>query len=275
MIIDYHTHHERCGHATGSIRDMIEKAIQQGISHIGISDHSPLYIYEEDHFNPGMTMAKSEFPNYYKEIFELKEEYKGMIDVRLGVESDYFEGWETFYKELYSQYSFDFIIGSVHYFGGYHVFNPERWKGTNVDRDEIYKEYFSLVRKAANSGMFDILGHIDAVKGLGYQPVSSMQKEMEETANVIAKSNMAVELNTSGIRKCGEIFPSTNFLSLLHDRGVPFTFGSDAHSPEELSHGWKEALAELKQLGVTELATFENRERKMMPLNELLVEHKR
>ncbi|PYZ92763.1 hypothetical protein CR194_14010 [Salipaludibacillus keqinensis] len=274
MIIDYHTHHDRCGHATGSIRDVIEKAIEKNIDQLGISDHSPLYTYEEDHFNPGMTMAKSEFPHYFKEMFDLKKEYEGIIDIRLGVESDYFEGWETFYKELYDQYSFDYIIGSVHYFGGYHVFNPERWRSPQAKAEEIFREYFKLVQKAANSRMFDVLGHIDAVKGLGHTPSSNMTKLMEETADVIAKNDIAVELNTSGIRKCGVIFPSPEFIKMLHVRGVPFTFGSDAHTPDELCFGWHEALHELKQVGVTELATFENRKRKMVTINELLVEQK-
>lgn len=270
MIIDYHTHHDRCGHAIGSIRDMIEKAIEKNIDQLGISDHSPLYTYEEDHYNPGMTMAKSDFPNYFKEMSELKKEYEGRIDIRLGVESDYFEGWEDFYKELYAQYSFDYIIGSVHYFGGYHVFNPERWRSSPSNAEEIFREYFKLVQKAANSRMFDVLGHIDAVKGLGYKPSADMTKIMEETADVIAKNDVAVELNTSGIRKCGVIFPSPEFIEMLHLRGVPFTFGSDAHKPEELGYGWNEALFELKKAGVKEIATFEKRERKMVQLNELV-----
>lgn len=40
MKFDLHTHHFRCGHADGNIRDYIEAGIQSGLQAIGISDHS-------------------------------------------------------------------------------------------------------------------------------------------------------------------------------------------------------------------------------------------
>lgn len=44
MKFDLHTHHFRCGHADGNIRDYIEAGIQSGLQAIGISDHSPFYV---------------------------------------------------------------------------------------------------------------------------------------------------------------------------------------------------------------------------------------
>ncbi|MCL7746850.1 histidinol-phosphatase [Halalkalibacter alkaliphilus] len=266
-MIDYHTHHYRCGHASGSLRDMIEEAIAKGFQQIGLSDHSPLFFYEEDHFNPGMTMAKSEFPNYVAEVIRLRDEYEKRIDVRVGVESDFIEGWEDYYRSIYAQYPFDYIIGSVHYFGGYHVFDPKRWEDPSVDPDQIYREYFTLIKKSVDRCFFDILGHADAVKGLKYPASSDLTKEMDETIEAIAKSGVTVELNTSGVRKCGEVFPSPEFLYKLNKRGVTFTFGSDAHSPNELGYAWTETLHLLKELGVSELATFKNRERKMIEIS--------
>lgn len=37
---DLHTHHERCGHAVGTIRDYIEAAIHSELDVIGISDRT-------------------------------------------------------------------------------------------------------------------------------------------------------------------------------------------------------------------------------------------
>ena len=45
---DLHTHHERCGHAIGTIEDYVKQAIQYGLQYIGISDHSPYFHSEED-----------------------------------------------------------------------------------------------------------------------------------------------------------------------------------------------------------------------------------
>ncbi|TMW72740.1 histidinol-phosphatase HisJ family protein [Alteribacter natronophilus] len=270
MYIDYHTHHERCGHASGTLTDIVEKAIKKGLDQIGLSDHSPLFMEPEDHANPGMTMAKSEFPSYVEEMVSIREKYKDRIDIRLGVESDYVEGWEEHYSAIYERYPLDYIIGSVHYFDGFHVYDPRRWDRSGIDVNEEYKKYFTLVQKAARSGMFDILGHIDAIKGLNYKPDQNQTMLMKETADCIAGNDVVVELNTSGLRKCREIFPSTEMLSLLHSRGVQFTFGSDAHSPEELGYGWEETVKVLKSIGVKEVATFKQRKKQMISLNSPL-----
>lgn len=90
MKFDYHTHHDRCGHAEDCIRAYIEAAIENHLDMIGISDHSPYLYSEEDHLFPGIAMAKSHFPQYIKEVLQLKEEYQGKIEVLLGVESDFF-----------------------------------------------------------------------------------------------------------------------------------------------------------------------------------------
>lgn len=87
---DLHMHHDRCGHAQGVIRDYIESAISQGLTVVGISDHSPFFGSDVDQEHSNIAMAKSEFPSYINEVLRLQEEYKGKIDVLLGVESDFF-----------------------------------------------------------------------------------------------------------------------------------------------------------------------------------------
>ncbi len=90
MKFDVHTHHQRCGHAEGTIEDYIVEAIANDLEVIGISDHSPYFADEQDHPEPKISMAKSEFPHYVQEVLALKEKYKHKIKVLLGVESDFF-----------------------------------------------------------------------------------------------------------------------------------------------------------------------------------------
>jgi histidinol-phosphatase (PHP family) len=85
LKFDFHTHHHRCGHARGTIRDYIEAAINKGLDIIGISDHCPDFARAEDLPYPQIAMAKSALQNYVEEILQLKEEYKGKIEVLLGV----------------------------------------------------------------------------------------------------------------------------------------------------------------------------------------------
>ena len=50
------------------------------------------------------------------------------------------------------------------------------------------------------------------------------------------------------------------------EAGCPITLSSDAHTPDHLGAGYDEALALLERLGVTQLATFAGRERRMVDL---------
>src|SRR4051794_40559152 len=118
MKFDLHTHHYRCGHAEGNIEDYIKSAIDAGITALGISDHSPYFAHESDHPFSGITMARSEFPNYIAEVLRLKEQYKDRIEILLGVESDFFPQDIEVYRTAYEPFPFDYIIGSVHLTGG-------------------------------------------------------------------------------------------------------------------------------------------------------------
>lgn len=57
LKFDLHTHHERCGHAVGGIRDYIEAAVSEGLQVIGISDHSPYFGSKEESPWPQIAMA--------------------------------------------------------------------------------------------------------------------------------------------------------------------------------------------------------------------------
>src|SRR5690625_195336 len=126
QMFDLHTHHERCGHAEGGIRDYIEAAIRSGLDIIGISDRSLYFFIVEYHFRPNMTMTKSEFAEYVAEVIALKKEYENKSEVLLGVESDYFPEHMSYYQEQYKKHPFDYIIGSVHYVDDLSIFNKNR-----------------------------------------------------------------------------------------------------------------------------------------------------
>ena len=40
MNYNYHTHTTRCGHASGTEREYIERALANGVEYMGFSDHS-------------------------------------------------------------------------------------------------------------------------------------------------------------------------------------------------------------------------------------------
>ena len=44
--------------------------------------------------------------------------------------------------------------------------DAEAFKNKNID--ELYEKYFSVVREAINSDLYDIMGHIDLIKKFSY-----------------------------------------------------------------------------------------------------------
>jgi histidinol-phosphatase (PHP family) len=73
------------------------------------------------------------------------------------------------------------------------------------------------------------------------------------------KSGCAIELNTAGLRKdCREIYPSREILQLAFQKGVPITFGSDAHAPEEVGMNFAEAVQLARSVGYRNACRFES-----------------
>lgn len=269
MKFDFHTHHERCGHAEGTLRDYVEAAIAEGMAMIGLSDHSPYFGDPRDHAEPGIAMPKSEFPRYVEDVLALKQAYAGKIEVLLGVEADYFPDHAETYRRELARYPFDYIIGSVHQVLGVSIFNRNRWKNLNTaERIEVKEAYYRLIAESAKSGMFDVLGHIDAMRG-NYPEFGDIPAEraVREALRTIAECDLAIEINTSGkTKRCGGWYPADDLLEWALEHGVKVTFGSDAHIPSRVGDEFSQVARRLKDIGFKEWAVFRGRERIMVPI---------
>ncbi len=257
-MIDYHTHTSLCGHAIGKMEDYVQEALRCGLDEIGLSDHLPIKGGKESN----ISMALEELPVYVSEVERLREEFPE-ISIKLGIEADYVPGNESYLREILASYPFDYVIGSVHYIGTWAFDHPDerdRWK--NSDIDAVYKNYFGLLRKSARSGLFDIVGHSDLVKKFGYRSEADLSNELNDTAQVFAKCDVAVEINTSGLRKrVREIYPSQAILTIYQKYNIPIVFGSDAHAPEDVGRDFDKAISLARECGYKSYVTFNQRER--------------
>lgn len=267
ITVDYHTHHVRCGHAQGQVEEYIKQAIALGLSEIGISDHAPIYWQDGNDPMPNIAMAKDELSAYVEEVLRLKEQYAGRIAVRLGLEVDYIEGAEVECAAMVAPYPFDYLIGSVHYVHGRNVYDAQRWHGLS-DPMPIYAEYYRLLAKSAQCGLFDIIAHSTAIIAYAPKPIPQAIEPLQDAALLaIRQADVCLEINTSGYRKLGnEPFPSARMIALARDLGIPLTFSSDAHRPNEVGYARDQVEALLSRLGVTELARFEARQRAVIAL---------
>ncbi len=270
MKFDLHTHHDRCGHASGLIEDYIVSAIEAGIAAIGISDHSPYFAHELDQPQPKIAMARSEFPNYVAEVLRLKEKYNDRIEVLLGVESDFYPEHIDVYRSHYARYPFDYIIGSVHQTRGISIFNRKRW--TNIDESKHAEEkrhYYELIRQSADSGLFQVLGHIDAMKGYypRFSDIQGAEDAIDEALKAVARNDIALEINTSGKTKdVGGWYPSDDILARALHFGADVTFGSDAHEPGRVGDEWSIVQMRLREIGFKRWVFYRQQEKIIVPL---------
>lgn len=268
MFIDYHTHHVRCGHASGELEEYVVKGIEIGLSQLGLSDHMPLLHVDPETYFPGMAMPMEELPNYAEEAFRLQAKYKDQIDIRVGLEGDYIEGYEAEIERIVKAYPWDYVIGSIHFLGEWDISDYRQTDGWN-ERDpfEVYEQYYDAVKKAARTGFFDFLGHIDVIKRFGFKPEQSVEHLEREALQAIKDAGLAIELNASGLRMpVNEMFPSRRMLEYAYELGIPVTIGSDAHQPERLAQYLDQAVHQLREIGFNELATFKGRKRVMVPI---------
>jgi histidinol-phosphatase (PHP family) len=129
-MIDLHTHHLRCGHADGDLSDYVRSALALGVDTLGFSDHAPLLVGDSDEPAPGMHMPRSAFAGYLAEAAALRTRMRDRIELLVGVEADYLPGTEEAYRALLADPRIDYVLGSVHYFDGFHVYDRRRTSTT-------------------------------------------------------------------------------------------------------------------------------------------------
>jgi histidinol-phosphatase (PHP family) len=175
-IVDYHTHTTRCGHAEGTMEAYVEAAIGAGIKEIGFSDHIPMYWLPADKRDPGIAMPMEELEAYVSDVLRLRDRYKE-IPIRLGLEADFIPGKEEDLVRILQPYPWDYVIGSVHFIGEWDFDNPAKTnRYAEWDISELYAKFFTLEIMAAQSGLFDIMAHIDLIKKFGHRPSHDLSK---------------------------------------------------------------------------------------------------
>jgi len=256
-MIDLHNHTILCNHANGSLDEYIQKAINKGITIYGFADHAPMeYDYK-------YRMGFEEMDIYERWIDNLIQKYP--IKILKGYEVDF----TPMIDKRVLDRDVDYLIGSVHFLDNWGFDNPEflsEWK--NRDIDDVYKEYFKLIEQLAQSGLFDIVGHLDLIKVFNFKPSTDIKILAKNAIEAIADNKLVVEINTAGLRKAvKEPYPGVSLLEMIKKYNIDITFSSDAHNPNQVGLYLKECYDLAKLLGFNKVAYFEDREKKFKKLN--------
>lgn len=264
ILFESHSHTPLCKHAYGEPTEYAAIAEKRGLRGLMVTCHNPM----PDGFSAAVRMSESEFDEYVELVAKTRDQWQGRVDVRLGLEADYFEGYETYLEQQLSSADFHFVLGSVH--PQIPEFREKYWSN---DLREVQRTYFRLLAKSAETGLFDSIAHPDLIKNFTSEAWNSEQMldDIRPALDRIAVTGVAMELNTSGVNKTiSEMNPFPEMLAEMQLRDIPVTLGADAHVAERVSDGYEAAMQLLQQCGFTHVNFFLNRQRQEVAIQDAL-----
>jgi histidinol-phosphatase (PHP family) len=260
LLYESHCHTPLCKHAFGEPDEYAAVALQRGFKGITFTCHCPL----PNGFSASVRMAPEQYDDYVAMIFATRDAYAGRLDVRLGLESDFYPGVEPWLEELHARVPLSHVLGSIHYQVA--AYRRLYFTGDVHAYQELYFEHLAL---SAESGLFDTLAHPDLIKNESPAEwdFGRVKPFIIRALDRIAATGVAMELNTSGMLKSlPEMNPSPAQLSLMHERGIPVVIGADAHVPDRVGDGYLTALRSLSEAGYQVVSHFIDRKRHEIPI---------
>lgn len=221
----FHVHTYRCGHAANiPDEEYIVKAISMLAKDIWFTDHSP---FPGDPF--GNRMKYSQLEEYIDTLSKLKNKYKDVISVHIGLEIEYFPSFDDYYKDLLHDKRLEILLLGQHMYeldDGMYNFDLLPKQRMSLEMEGIT----NALIQGMNTGYFSICAHPD--RTFRYQNVWD-NKSIQCAKRIIKaayKNNVVLEKNV-GLQKNGLY---KNEFWKLTDFSKPIVVGIDAHEIHDL-----------------------------------------
>ncbi len=235
MVKDYHFHPQIIQHSD-KFKEFAEVAIQNGVEEVCITDHMPLIGNIQADRIPHGKVAE-----YCRRAREIADKYKGRLSVKCGIEIDYHPSHRDQIEAVLKAGQFDYVLGSSHL----HVMDGLHTAKTHND---YAKAMFENTISAAKSGYFSAIAHLDMHRWIFTVPnrfpliddkySEEKHKELiEETLEVIKDNGLRIEINphfASTSQNTDNIYPNIPIVKMALDKGISFSYGSDAHTCEDV-----------------------------------------
>lgn len=225
MIANYHTHTPRCKHAQGSEEAYVRCAIQAGLKTLGFSDHTP-YPFPDGYVS-SFRMGVEELPGYANAVRSAQKQFAGQIDIRLGVEAEFYPKYFADMLSLLRDNGVEYMILGQHMLGS-EVNEP--YCGIPSD-DEGLERYCNQSIEAMYTGLFTYFAHPDLIHFLGSPEV--YRTHMRRVCRAAKECGMPLEINLLGL-KGGRHYPNPLFWAIAAEENCSVILGCDAHQPEAL-----------------------------------------
>ena len=225
-MYDYHIHSRVSfdGHDTGEA--LARAALDAGLEEICFTDHID--------YDPMGTMGNMAFNTE-----EYNAEYDQLslpgLKIRRGMEFGMTrDNVSQFRKELNRRH-FDFVLGPIHFVDGLDVYMPPFWEGKTVFEAErrCLEETLACVKIHTD---YDVLAHLTYIgKTMAHPaprpvPYEEHREIIDEILKTLAENGKGLELNTSGLDRCGGFLPTADYFRRFRELGGEIgTVGADAH----------------------------------------------
>ena len=271
---------EFCEHARGTLRGVLDAAVEIGLRTYGLTEHAPRYeqhhIYDSERAK-GYTLERLqlEFERYAEESRRLQPLFEGRLSVLRGFEAEVVpsDRYAELMQGLRSRYAFDYMVGSVHHVGGVSIDESARQFRAAVDAcgglEPFAVRYYETVRRMIEDLRPEVVGHFDLLKlhapagsDLASPPV---RLAAEEALAAARDGGCILDLNTAGWRKgLGEPYPGPWIVRAAAAAGIPFCFGDDSHEPSQVGYGIERARQYLLSNGVSSVTVLESKGRALV-----------
>ncbi len=256
MVATFHNHTTFCD-GKNTPREMIEFALENGLKAIGLSAHG---------YTPyDLRYCMKDTDGYVAEVNRLKEEFKGKIEVYLGIEEDAYAPVD--------RSKFDYIIGSCHYMRKGDKYYPidssaeytEAMRSAfSYDPIKISTEYFSYfceyikTRKPDIIGHFDLLTKFDEVTTPLFLQNKEYHKIAEKYLDYILPTDSIFEVNVGAILRGyrSTPYPYENLLNKIKKADGKLILALDAHSKDFLTYDFKDSINFIKSFGFSHVYTL-------------------
>jgi len=230
MDTDVHTH---TTFSDGSDLDaMIAAAERADLDGLGLTDHC---IVTDDSFG---RRAQYDLVETYEARREVIDAAREGTDLTLydAAEMSYVEADEDRIADFLDEADFAYTIGSVHFAGPYNYTSDAQYAdASDAERRAAVERYYDAVVALIDSGLFDVLGHLDLPERVGYLRRYTTRDDYERVAAALADSRTVPEINAGRVdRSLGRPHPDPAMLDVFADRGIRFVLGSDSHRPHEI-----------------------------------------
>ena len=195
-------------------------------------------------------------------------EYDGLevpgLKIRRGMEFGMTVDNRTQFKEDLKRRPFDFVLGSVHFVDDLDVYFEEYWRDKTVWQAE--RRYLEATLDCVRlHDDFDVLAHLTYIGKTSSHhaprcvPFEEHRELIDEILKTVAEKGRGLEMNTSGVDRCGGFLPTADYFRRFKEFGGEIvTIGSDAHTASRVGQYSFEACAILKDI-FGHVCTFEDR----------------